>query len=318
MIDERMETLKKVEARLRELRGRFFGELKRVGDIVGIPLPEPHEVELLELGRSNLLEQLVALRKQEGREELDIRRALVSLQAKVEAMNLQSVDNSNPLSNSSISLILLAKGKPLNQYSLHDHAIASCDEHTRRQYALFLAAALTTQSAISKSQIRLLYLLLNSLKLGDIRRQLFEQAYGLKPESLLEPIHLILTHKEGLENRLLIDMLVLLRIDTQLNDEMISVISELASAFDLEEAHLEKLAKIASRILGLTKNENDTGPYDYEGKLWHMRLKVWPGEPSFAQKAALQKEINDRMITDFQKSFVRLCVSLFNSNSDRS
>lgn len=188
MIDERMETLKKVEARLRELRGRFFGELKRVGDIVGIPLPEPHEVELLELGRSNLLEQLVALRKQEGREELDIRRALVSLQAKVEAMNLQSVDNSNPLSNSSISLILLAKGKTLNQYSLHDHAIASCDEHTRRQYALFLAAALTTQSAISKSQTRLLYLLLNSLKLGDIRRQLFEQAYGLKPESLLEPI----------------------------------------------------------------------------------------------------------------------------------
>jgi len=64
VIDERLVALKTVESRLRELRGRFFGELKRAGDTVGIPMPEPHEVELLAPGRSNLLERLVALREE--------------------------------------------------------------------------------------------------------------------------------------------------------------------------------------------------------------------------------------------------------------
>lgn len=87
VIDERLAALKTVEFRLRELRGRFFGELKRVGDTVGIPLPEPHEVELLEPGRSNLLERLVALREQEGRDEPDMRLALGRLREKGEAMH---------------------------------------------------------------------------------------------------------------------------------------------------------------------------------------------------------------------------------------
>jgi GTP-binding protein EngB required for normal cell division len=87
VINERLDVLKTVESRLRELRGRFFTELKRAGDAVGIPLPEPHEVELLEPGRSNLLERLVALREREGREEPDMRLTLTSLRDKGEAMH---------------------------------------------------------------------------------------------------------------------------------------------------------------------------------------------------------------------------------------
>ena len=79
VIDERLAALKTVESRLRELRGRFFAELKRAGDTVGIPLPEPHEVDLLEPGRSNLLEQLIALREQQGREAPDTRLTLKRL-----------------------------------------------------------------------------------------------------------------------------------------------------------------------------------------------------------------------------------------------
>lgn len=85
VLDERLGVLKTVESRLRELCGRFFGELKRAGDTVGIQLPEPHEVELLDPGRSNLLERLIALREQEGREEPDMRLALSSLRRKGEA-----------------------------------------------------------------------------------------------------------------------------------------------------------------------------------------------------------------------------------------
>lgn len=87
VIDERLSALKSIESRLHDLRSRFFSELKRAGDRVGIPLPEPHEVELLEPGRSNLLEQLVALREQEGREEPDMRLALGSLRKEGEAMH---------------------------------------------------------------------------------------------------------------------------------------------------------------------------------------------------------------------------------------
>lgn len=78
-LDERLAALKTVEDRLRELRSRFFGELKRAGNAVGIPLPEPHEVELLSPGRSNLLEQLVLLREREGQPEPDMRLALSAL-----------------------------------------------------------------------------------------------------------------------------------------------------------------------------------------------------------------------------------------------
>ncbi len=77
--DARLDALKAVAARLHELRGRFFGELKRVGAAVGIPLPEPHEIDLLEPGRSNLLEQLVALREQAGGAAPDTRLALSGL-----------------------------------------------------------------------------------------------------------------------------------------------------------------------------------------------------------------------------------------------
>lgn len=89
VIDERLAALKSVESRLSELRGRFFCELKRAGDTVGIPLPEPHEVDLLEPGRSNLLEQLVALREKEGREEPDMRLVLKGLREVGEARNCQ-------------------------------------------------------------------------------------------------------------------------------------------------------------------------------------------------------------------------------------
>lgn len=87
VIDERLDALKAVELRLRELRSRFFSELKRAGDAVGIPLPEPHEVELLEPGRSNLLERLVSLREKEGREEPDMRLVLARLREKGETLN---------------------------------------------------------------------------------------------------------------------------------------------------------------------------------------------------------------------------------------
>jgi hypothetical protein len=76
-----------VETRLSALRTRFFAELKQVGDRVGVALPEPHEIDLLDEGRSNLLALLVALREKKGEEAPDMRAALIALRRAGEAQN---------------------------------------------------------------------------------------------------------------------------------------------------------------------------------------------------------------------------------------
>lgn len=125
VIDERLDALKAVESRLRDLRSRFFGELKRVGDAVGIPLPEPHEVELLEPGRSNLLERLVALREREGREEPDMRMALSGLRKKGNAMHRLLLTRRHPREFSGSLTTLRMPGEPVHRSTLLRRPAAS-------------------------------------------------------------------------------------------------------------------------------------------------------------------------------------------------
>lgn len=123
-IDERLAALATVETRLRELRSRFFGELKNIGDIFGIPLPEPHEVELLAAGRSNLLEQLVALREHEGNEALNLKVALACLRTPGEARNRAALIRRSKCSSKPLQ-ILQYPGEPNNRQQLlrrHTHS----------------------------------------------------------------------------------------------------------------------------------------------------------------------------------------------------
>jgi len=77
--DSRIQQLKSQAKALHSLRQRFFTGLKGVGDKVGIPLPEPEEIELLADGRSNLLDLLIYNRGQRGGQEPDYRQALRAL-----------------------------------------------------------------------------------------------------------------------------------------------------------------------------------------------------------------------------------------------
>lgn len=125
VIDERLNALKAVESRLRDLRSRFFGELKRVGDAVGIPLPEPHEVELLEPGRSNLLERLVALREREGRDEPDMRMVLSDLRREGSAMHRLLLTRRLPREFSGSLKALRMPGEPVHRPTLLRRPAAS-------------------------------------------------------------------------------------------------------------------------------------------------------------------------------------------------
>lgn len=158
------------------------------------------------------------------------------------------------------TLTLAADEEQLRLRPLPEHAVASQAEHLRQHYALLLAAVLTAQPAVSEPQTRLLRLLLDSLKLGDIRGQLFEQARELTPEPLLEAARLI--REAGFAHHLLLDVLVLLRLDAPLNDEAAHLAGELAAFLGLNETELTTRAIDASEILGLDVDAQVNARFD--------------------------------------------------------
>ena len=61
------------EKELHALRQRFFAQLKQIGDTVGIPLPEPADIDLIDIGGFDLLGLLRQAREQRGDKENDYR-----------------------------------------------------------------------------------------------------------------------------------------------------------------------------------------------------------------------------------------------------
>ncbi len=146
---------------------------------------------------------------------------------------------------------------------LPEHLIASLPEHLRQHYALLLAALLSAQTSISETQTRLTCLLLDSLQIGDIRGALFEQARELGEEITVEAARLI--RDAGLARHLLVDALILLRLDKPIDEDISGLISELAAFLDVDDKNLGACSRVAARILGLGVARSDAA------------AKKWPG-----------------------------------------
>jgi len=156
------------------------------------------------------------------------------------------------------------------------HGIANEEEHLRRHYALILAALLTAQEQVSETQSRLFVLMLDAMRLGDIRAALFDQARTLEAEALLEAARLI--RAAQWEEELLVDALVLLRLDEPLSNDVAQVVGELAAFLGLESTKVKLRASHSAQILGLGDNGND------------QLAKHWPkGIPYALTKEDLQK-----------------------------
>lgn len=151
------------------------------------------------------------------------------------------------------TLTRAADEEQLRLRPLPTHAAAAQKEHLRKHYALLLAAVLTTQPAVSEPQTRLLRMLLDALQLGDIRGQLFEQARDLTPEPLLEAARLI--READFAQHLVVDVLVLLRLDAPLSDDAARLVGELAIFLNLNESDLVTRAADAANILGLPMSQ---------------------------------------------------------------
>ena len=66
--------LKIIQEELHALRQRFFAQLKQIGDKVGIPLPEPADIDLIDIQGFDLLGLLREAREKRGGKEMDYRK----------------------------------------------------------------------------------------------------------------------------------------------------------------------------------------------------------------------------------------------------
>lgn len=183
------------------------------------------------------------------------------------------------------------------------HAVAEVSEHLREQYALLLAAILSEQAHVSAEQARLFHQLLLSLRLGDVRVKLFEYSKVLDKEKLISMARLI--REEKFSGNLLLDALILLRIDAPLTDESSELIAELASFLRVDKREFNLRVNDAADILGLdqelfTKLSSDVqdnlcfvSEYEEELNLPNVLLELWPSKISQKlSKEALERGID--------------------------
>ncbi len=140
---------------------------------------------------------------------------------------------------------------------LPTHALAQADEHLRRQYALALTAALSAQETVSATQSRLLLLLLESLALGDQRAALFETVRGWDEEAALTQA-LQAVRQADAAHSLVVDVLVLLRIDAPLTEPLSALVADMADFLGVNAPTLTERASHAAAILGLGAEPTDT------------------------------------------------------------
>lgn len=165
---------------------------------------------------------------------------------------------------------------PLPLHVAHDK-----DEALRQQYGRLLAAVLTAEGQVSEAQTRLFRLLLDALKLGDARAALFEQASQLAPPQLLESARQI--RRAELASYLLLDTLVLLRLDAPLTDTQAQLVGELAAFLGQDDTELARCASDAAHVLGLALEEEETAPTVGAG------FNTWPGaRPQTLTREALK------------------------------
>ena len=169
---------------------------------------------------------------------------------------------------------------------LPKHIIASLPILLRQNYALLLAALLSAQPSISETQTRLTCLLLDALELGDIRGTLFAQARKLDEETPVKAARLI--RDAGLARHLLVDALVLLRLDLPLDDELAGLISEFSSFLDVDAEDLKTCSKGAAAILGLHTSRSVVASKQWPGTFPFIGKPIAP-KPTKKQRSAVAK-----------------------------
>lgn len=133
---------------------------------------------------------------------------------------------------------------------LATHVLQQHDKHTQDSYGTLLAAVLQNPPQVKSGAASLFDMLLTACGMPSRQAQLFERAKNLQPTELAEIIRII---SEGqLAEVFLLDCLILMRIDSEINEEDVRLLAELSELFKLEDAQLAALISVAEHILGLS------------------------------------------------------------------
>ena len=161
------------------------------------------------------------------------------------------------------------------QTSLPDpHVLAESDEHVRHQYFTLLAMLLLSQSTLGAHQSRLFGLLLKAAGLADMQASILQAALDADEAKMREAIEAIKDEKAGAT--LLMDALVLARLDAVPSEPQQRAMAELAYQLDLDDATVCSLVDLASTVLGMAQPLLDASTrerlaaFDFETcKHWH-------------------------------------------------
>lgn len=273
-------------AELLELRHRFFSELKAVGDTVGIALPEPSEIDLLDTLGTDILKLLMEQREEEGRSTPDEPQKLRDLMNEGETTKLSC---------------LLGNGL---EGQLSRHRASELDIHSRETYARLLAAILTAQGAVTEAQSELFKALLGTLELDDIRNRIFTQIKDFNHNELDECYRII--QENELSNSALLDVLILCRLGQPLKEVQVQLIAEIAEYLEIEKYIFLEIIGLTEYVLGFVEDDSLFEGDLSEFSAWGTLIPITNVEDriSLAKRINLPANLQSKLILDRDEKVV--------------
>jgi tRNA U34 5-carboxymethylaminomethyl modifying GTPase MnmE/TrmE len=271
----------RLHAEVISLRYLFFTELKAIGNHVGIPLPEPSELDVLIDQGFDVLEILRHQREAEGTPPPDEPASLKEL--------------AQPGDNPKMSAFLSGE----TDCALENHFAAGLDNHCREAYARILAVvAYYGKPGLTEAQSTLFLKVLETLGLNDIQTNLLSQVREMDLEDFKECQRIVKEH--GLGAVLLFDSLMLSRSGGALGSANIQLSSELGYAFGLPHETVSGMSVLAAYVLGLRDSSNYTSGDVLKLVHWH---------PIFFRKME-KKDVKKGVVTGYFKGKGELSVSI--------
>ncbi len=249
-----LHSCERVHDELNTLCHQFFSRLKTIGNHVGIPLPEPSELDLLDQASGfDLLQALQQLREAEGKPPPDEPATLRELAQPGDTPKLSAYLNGE------------------TQLAMAAHFAAELDTHSREAYArLLTGVACYGDTVLTEIQSTLLLELLQTLWLPDIRTNLLAQVRKMEMEDLKECLRIVRQH--DLKVNIYFDSLMLIRSGGSFDINKINLLAELGAATDLNKGAAIGLPVLAGYLLGLHERSDYTSPEIIQLEAWDSLL----------------------------------------------
>lgn len=255
------QTWKRLYDELAILRYRFFEELKFIGNMVDIPLPEPDALELLDEQDFDLVTPLQERRQNEGGSFPDVPAALIDLMM--------------PGEISKIAAFLTSENINIFQA----HFAANLDAHCRHTYVRFLAVIVCNKKkSLTELQSRLFLKILYSLGFADIREAVLGEAQSIKKNDLTEFLRIVA--ENNLSHNFFFDALMLSRCSKDSSLLNLQLMVELGEALALSSECISGLSILSGFVLG----HHERTEYTSESVL---HLTFW--EPLIFRKISIKE-----------------------------